>query len=271
MTETPRSSWVPQGVDVERPSAARIYDYYLGGGYNFESDRQFARKAISLLPSLPMIAQQNRVFLRRAVRFCVQNGIRQFLDIGSGIPSVGNVHEVARQVDPAARVVYVDNEPVAVAHSRMMLAQDPQTAVVQADVRDPESILDSPEVRRLIDFDEPVAVLMVALLHFIPHADEPKAFLAQYRDAMAPGSFLALSHATLEHQPAITEQVRQLYENSQNPMTARNRAELEILFDGFELVAPGIVFTPAWRPDSPEEVGDDPERSVIYAAVGRRR
>ncbi|WHT20717.1 SAM-dependent methyltransferase [Crossiella sp. CA-258035] len=271
MTENPRSGWVPQGVDVERPSAARIYDYYLGGGYNFESDRQFARKAIALLPSLPMIAQQNRVFLRRAVRFCVQHGIRQFLDIGSGIPSVGNVHEVAQQINPEARVVYVDNEPVAVAHSRMMLSGDPRTAVVQADVRDPDSILGAPETRALIDFDEPVGLLMVALLHFVPPADEPKAFLAQYRDALAPGSYLALSHATLEHQPAITEQVRQLYENSQNPMTSRTKAELEVLFDGFDLIAPGIVFTSAWRPESPEEVGDDPERSVIYAAVGRRR
>ncbi len=267
----PRAYWVPREVDTERPSAARIYDYYLGGGYNFESDRAFARKAIELLPTLPMIAQQNRVFLRRAVRFLISQGIRQFLDIGSGIPSVGNVHEVAQQVDPKARVVYVDNEPVAVAHSRMMLTGDPRTAVIQADVRDPDSILGAPETKKLIDFDEPVGLLMVALLHFIPHADEPKAFLARYRDAIAPGSHLALSHATLEHQPAHTEQVRRLYENSQNPMTSRTKADVEQLFDGYDLVAPGVVFTPAWRPDSPEDVGANPERSVIYAAVGRRR
>src|SRR5687768_6938834 len=180
-------------VDLTRPSAARVYDYYLGGAHNFAVDRQMAEQAIGLWPDLPLIMQANRAFLRRAVRFCVDAGIRQFLDLGSGIPTAGNVHEVAQSAAPDARVAYVDSDPVAVAYSRTILAENPLTVAVQADLRQPEQVLDHPEVRSLLNFDEPIAVMMVAVLHFVSDSDDPAAIIAGYREVMAPGSFLTIS------------------------------------------------------------------------------
>src|SRR5690606_36932678 len=165
MTE-PVESWVPAGVDVTKPSAARAYDAFLGGSHNFEADREFARKAEEVFPGVALSCQANRDFLRRAVLFGLNSGVSQFLDLGSGIPTVGNVHEVAQAVDPQARVVYVDNEPVAVAHSELLLANNDNAIIVRGDVRDPDHLLE--ESTRLIDFDEPVMLLMLALLHFIP-------------------------------------------------------------------------------------------------------
>jgi hypothetical protein len=174
-----RPSWVPAEVDLSRPSAARVYDYYLGGSHNLEVDRRMAREAISLWPDLPAIMQSNRAFLRRSVRYLAGQGITQFLDIGSGIPTVGNVHEAAQQADPRARVVYVDSDPVAVAHSRAILAGDEHTAVVHADLREPETFLEDPTARATLDLDQPIAVLMVAVLHFVSDEDDPFGAVAR--------------------------------------------------------------------------------------------
>ena len=266
-----QDSVVPPGdIDLTRPSAARVYDYYLGGAHNFAVDREMAEQAISMWPELPMIMQANRAFLRRAVRFCVDAGVRQFLDLGSGIPTVGNVHEVARQAAPDARVVYVDSDPIAVAYSKNILGSDPLTVAVQADMRRPEQVLDSAEVRSLLNFDEPIAVMMVAVLHFVPDSDDPAAILARYRDATAPGSFLVVSHASQEGQLEKAESHRDLYQRTPTPMTMRSKSEVIDLFAGFDLVDPGVVFLPLWRPVSVDDIDEHPERLAGLAAVGRK-
>jgi hypothetical protein len=264
------SNTMPSDIDLNRPSAARVYDYYLGGAHNFASDREMAERAIELWPDLPLIMQANRAFLRRAVRFCIASGVNQFLDLGSGIPTVGNVHEVARSVDPDARVVYVDIDPVAVTHSRTILGDDPRTSVLHADLRRPDLLLQRPEVTDLLDFSRPVAVMMVAVLHFVPDADDPAAIIAGYRDAMAPGSFLVVSHATHEGQPQRADEHQQLYQRTATPMSMRSRAELQALLDGFDVVDPGVVYLPLWRPESLDEVDEHPERFTGLAAIGHK-
>ena len=265
-----RPSWAPTGIDLERPSAARVYDYYLGGLHNFAADREMAARAVAEWPELPRIMQANRAFLRRAVRWLSAQGIDQFLDIGSGIPTVGNVHEVAQAANPAARVVYVDTDPVAVAHSEALLAADPLTGVVQADFVDAPSILGHPVTRSLLDFDRPVGVLVVALLHFVGDESRPGEILAEYRRAMAPGSHLVLSHASADGAPDRAPDHQELYRRTATPMSMRSRDEIAGLLDGFTVVDPGIVFLPMWRPDDPSAAADRPERFTGYAAVGRR-
>ena len=261
---------LPDEVDTERPSAARVYDFYLGGLHNFAVDREMARRAVADWPDLPRIMQANRAFLRRAVRYLADQGIDQFLDIGSGIPTVGNVHEVAQAARSDARVVYVDIDPVAVAHSRSLLADNPQTGVVRADMIDVDAVLGDPVTRSLLDFSRPVAVLVIALLHFVQDDREPGRALARYREAMAPGSFLALSHASPDGAPGKADEHQALYRRTPTPMRMRSRAEVEALLTGFTLVEPGIVFLPQWRPEDPPDAEDNPERISGYAAVGRR-
>lgn len=256
-------------VDIDKPSAARMYDYYLGGSHNFAADREMADAVARTIP-VKEVAVQNRAFLRRAVRFCVAQGIRQFIDIGSGTPTVGNVHEVAQEADPSCRVVYVDYEPVAFAHSQLLLKDEPQAEIVQADVRDPERILNAPETARLIDFDEPLAVMMVALLHFVPDSDEPGGIIERFRDEMVPGSHFVLSHVTEDAYAESVQKLVDIYRNSTNPVTTRSRAEVRTLFSGFELVEPGLVWTDEWRPEHPDLVSEDPASSLVYAGVGRK-
>jgi hypothetical protein len=265
-----RPDWAPTGIDVELPSAARLYDYYLGGFHNFEADREMGQKVLQLWPELPMIMKENRSFLRRAVRYLAGQGVDQFLDLGSGIPTVGNVHEVARQLNPDARVVYVDNDPVAVAHSRSILGEDAQTAVVQADVREPQLVLTDPALTQTLDLSRPVGVLMVALLHFVSDDADPAGLIGQFRDAVSPGSYLALSHATADHDPSRSAQARRLYQDTATPMTLRGAAEISELFPGFNLVAPGLVHLPLWRPDPDQGIEGDPARFSIYAGVARK-
>jgi SAM-dependent methyltransferase len=262
---------VPKSIDLTRPSAARVYDYYLGGAHNFAVDRAMAKRAIEMWPELPLIMQANRAFLRRAVRYCVAAGIRQFLDLGSGIPTSGNVHEVATADAPDARVVYVDDDPVAAAHSRFLLGEDPRCAVVQADLREPDLVLNSPEVRSLLDLSQPVAVMMVAVLHFIPDSDDPARVIAAYRDVLAPGSALVLSHATNGGRSERAAEHSRLYQSTATPMSMRSRAQVTGLLDGFEIIDPGVVFLPLWRPESPEDVDETPERLPGLAAVGHKR
>jgi hypothetical protein len=265
-----RPAWAPAELDLDRPNAARMYDYYLGGSHNFSVDRQVAVQAVEAWPDMPRVMQANRAFLRRAVRFLVSQGIRQFLDIGSGIPTVGNVHEVAHAADPDVRVVYVDTDPIAVAHSRAILAGDERTAVVEADGRKPETLLADPGVRGLLDLDQPVGLLMVALLHFVPDDDDPAGVVARYRSALAPGSYLALTHASADGRPDYALQVRELYRRTPTPLRLRNRAEFEALLAGWDPVEPGVVFVPAWRPEYPEDVDEDPGWTNTYGAVGLR-
>jgi len=266
-----RPSWVSSEVDLTRPSAARVYDYYLGGSHNLEVDRRMAREAISLWPDLPMIMQSNRAFLRRAVRYAAAQGITQFLDVGSGIPTAGNVHEIAQQANPQARVVYVDNDPVAVSHSRAILAGDERTVVVHADLREADGLLTDPLVAGTIDLDRPVAVLMVAVLHFVPDADDPFGAVSQVRARLARGSYLVLSHASAEGRPEVAGSHRDLYRRTSTPMTMRSRAEIVRFFDGFELVDPGLVWLPLWRPDRADRADLPPERTTGFAGVGRKR
>jgi S-adenosyl methyltransferase len=266
-----RPDWAPAGIDLDRPSAARVYDYYLGGFHNFAVDREMARRAIEMWPELPEIMKANRAFLRRAVQHLVAAGVRQFLDIGSGIPTVGNVHEVAQQAAPDARVVYVDNDPVAVEHSRAILGGNEQTAVVPADLREPERVLGSPALRRLLDLTEPVALLMVAVLHFVPDEAEPAGLVRRFRDAVAPGSYLVISHASSDGQPVLTQSHRDLYRRTATPMTMRTREQIAAFFDGYDLLEPGLVYLPLWRPYPDAEVDERPERFTGFAGVGRKR
>ncbi|MGJ7905035.1 SAM-dependent methyltransferase [Actinopolyspora sp. H202] len=261
---------LPPDVDLETASAARCYDYYLGGSHNFEVDRELGRKAEERVPHIKSLAQDNRAFLRRVVRYCLQRGIRQFLDIGSGIPTVGNVHEIAQEIDPESRVLYVDNEPVAVAHSRTILRGNERADVVQADLTEIDGILGSEQAARLLDPEEPIAVMMVALFHFVPDSARPAEIIRSYHEQMAPGSFLGFSHVTSEDYPEFTQSLVDLYLNSSNPATARDRAEITKLLADFELVEPGVVHVPDWRPETEEDRWQDPARSLLYGALGQK-
>ena len=265
-----RPAWAPAELDLDRPNAARMYDYYLGGSHNFAVDREIAVRAIETWPDMPRVMQANRAFLRRAVRYLVGQGVRQFLDIGSGIPTVGNVHEVAREAAPDVRVVYVDTDPIAVTHSRAILADDPHTVVVEADGRQPEALLALPEVTGLLNLDEPVGLLMVALLHFIPDEQDPYGILARYRLLLAPGSYLAVSHASVEG-TSDRSAAQELYRRTPTPIHFRGRAEVTRLFDGFELVEPSVVYLPEWRPEYPEDVDEHPEWVSGFCGVGLLR
>ncbi|WP_253779593.1 SAM-dependent methyltransferase [Goodfellowiella coeruleoviolacea] len=264
-----RDHWIPRNIDLVTPSSARLYDYYLGGSNNFAADRELARKVLAVAPQIRATALANRAFLRRAVRYLVAAGIRQFLDIGAGIPTVGNTHQIAQQLDPDIRVVYVDNEPVAVAHSELLLSDEPNAEIVEADFRDPAGVLDARETRALLDFDQPIGLLLCAVLHYVPDADRPAEILASYREALAPGSHVAITHITGDDQPDALREVAELYATSQNPGQPRSRDEFTALFAGFEVVEPGVVYLDQWRPERPEDVGEHPERSLAYGAVGR--
>jgi S-adenosyl methyltransferase len=265
-------SWVPPGVDTKRANVARVYDYWLGGTHNFLADQDLARSIAAVVPAAREAARDNRAFLGRAVRFLAGNGIRQFLDIGSGIPTEGNVHEIASQASPGARVVYADNDQVAVAHSRAILTGSSDAAVIEADLRKPREILSSAAVRGLIDFTQPTGLLLNMVLHFIDDADDPWQIVATLRDAIAPGSYLVLGHLTDENMPKVAHAAEKVYNRSVTTnIHLRSRADILCFFDGFDLVDPGLVYIPHWRPDSPADVPDDGSRSWALVGVGRRR
>jgi SAM-dependent methyltransferase len=263
---TDRPSWAPRGVDITQANVSRIYDYFLGGSHNFAVDREAARAALRSMPGIPAIARSNRAVMQRAVRFATDRGIDQFLDIGSGIPTFGSVHEVVRAQRADARVVYVDNDPVAVAHSRAVLADDPQAAIAAADLRNPTGVLNHPETRRL-DLGRPVALLLVAVVHFLKDADRPAEIIATLREALAPGSVLVITHATLDHGPSPDGQraVQSVYERTRTPLVMRSSAELRPFFAGFDVVEPGIVPLPHWRPNTRDEPYD---RAELHGLVG---
>jgi hypothetical protein len=273
-TTMAEADWTAADVDLTLPSSARLYDYMLGGSHNCAVDRTVAERIIEVSPDARSIAQANRSFLRRAVRVLVDAGIRQFLDLGSGIPTVGNVHEVAQQVAPDARVVYVDVEPVAVIHSTAILADNDRAAAIQADIRDIDRILADPTVRSLIDFSQPVGVLALSVLHFVPDEERPEEIIRALWQAMCPGSYLAVSHSTpVGKKPeAQAQDAKRILSRNTINVTMRSHAEVARLLAGFDLLEPGLVFAPQWRPDSPDDVfSGEPERSITLVAVGVKR
>ncbi len=265
MQNPPR--WVSASGDAERPNVARLYDYYLGGAHNFAVDREFAEQAMKVIPTAEIV-QHSRAFLRRAVKVCVANGIRQFLDLGSGIPTAGNVHEVAQKADPTCRVVYVDNEPATAAHGRTMLRDNPGAAMAQADIRDVGAVLRTPEVRRLLDLSEPVGVLLVAILPYLSDDDRPADVVARYRAEMAPGSHVVVSHLTGDVQPEMVEKLVGVAAETSTPIVARSRAEIEPMLAGFDLLEPGLVLIAQWRGEGEGATGAE---TVSYSAVGVKR
>jgi hypothetical protein len=265
------ASWVPAGVDTTKASVARVYDWWLGGEHNFRVDQDAARAMIAVEPRTRLIARAYRNFLIRAVRYLAgEAGIRQFLDIGSGIPTARNVHQVAQETAPGSRVVYVDSDDVAVAHSKLILDGNPDAAVILADLRDPQAILDHPDTRRLIDFTQPVALLLAAVLHFIPDTDKPDKILATLRRPLAPGSHLVISHGCNDTIPGKADAYASAY-NSRIAASGAFRSSEEIarFFDGFTLLEPGLVWAAQWRPDSPGDVPDDPSSLLGVAGVGK--
>lgn len=255
-------------VDVSTPSPARIYDYWLGGSHNFAADREVGRRAAAAMPTLPAAIRANRAFLRRIVHHLVtEEGVDQFLDLGSGVPTVGNVHEVAQAANPDVKVVYVDIEPVAVAHGRRMLADNDRATVIRADLRQPEDLLARTELTDVLDLSRPLAVLMIAVLHFLPDADRPRDVVRDYREQIVPGSFIALSHAA-DDEALPTEQatmVEDYQKSTEVPFVHRGPDVLADWLHGMELVPPGIVLTNQWRPDT------DPEAILrTFGALARK-
>jgi S-adenosyl methyltransferase len=258
---------------VSRPHPARMYDYYLGGKNHFAADREVAEKLLASVPSGRTGARENRAFLGRAVRYLTaEAGVRQFLDIGTGLPTTNNVHEVAQAAAPSARVVYVDNDPLVLAHARALLPSSPEgrTAYIQADLRDPTVILTDPVTRDVLDFSQPVALMLVAVLHFMPDEFKPAAAIATLLDALPSGSYLVASHLTAEHDPAGSAAGMRAYQAAGVPIQLRDSAEFAALaFTGLELVPPGVVLVSEWRPAG---MGPRPTAAEVncYGGVARK-
>ncbi|WP_188316641.1 SAM-dependent methyltransferase [Solihabitans fulvus] len=260
-------------MDLERASPSRVYDYLIGGGCNFAVDRQWAEQAIKRMPWIRAAARSNRAFLRRAVRMCAEEGVRQFLDLGSGIPTILSVHEMAWQVDRDCRVVYVDNERVAVAHSELTLAGIEGADIIEADMCDVDRVLGDPVCQRLLDLDRPIALLATASLYYIPDAELAARTVDRYLDAVPSGSYLVLSHATLgqDRRDAMKlSRVLEMTHSLTSAATARTPEWIAGLLAGLELVQPGLVYTSFWRPESLRAQDDTPWHDAMLAAVGRK-
>jgi hypothetical protein len=251
--------WVPPGVDTRRANIARVYDYLLGGTHNFLADQDVGRAIVAVEPNSWAIGQANRGFLGRAVRYLAGNGIRQFLDIGSGIPTQGNVHEVAQDAAPGAHVVYADIDPVAIAHSNAILAGNPNATIIEADLREPATALDRAASTGLIDFSQPVGLLLVAVLHFIPDEGDPWGIVTTLMDSLAPGSYLVVCHGTEEGAPGVAQAAEKVYKRAASAnLYMRSRVDIQRFFDGLDPVDPGLVAIPYWRPDSTASTPRDP-------------
>jgi S-adenosyl methyltransferase len=258
-------------IDTTRPHPARMYDALLGGKDNYAADRQAVRQVLKAAPEVRDSARANRAFLQRAVRFLVaEAGIRQIIDVGTGIPAAGNVHEVAGRAAAGTRVAYVDNDPIVHVHANALLTGTGTTSIVLADLRDPEAILTNPKVRGLIDFGQPVALLLVAILHFITDKENPARIIAAFRDALPAGSYLALSHATADFRPAVAQTAAAVYDQATSPVTLRSHAQIAAFFDGWELVEPGLVQVPLWRPDGRLPRPKELARIWVYGGVARK-
>ncbi|WP_300605602.1 SAM-dependent methyltransferase [Trebonia sp.] len=261
----------PPDVDIRTPNMARMYDYALGGKDNFASDREAVQNLFRLAPENAYVPRANRQFLGKAVRFAAEQGIGQFVDLGAGLPSQGSTHEVARLVRPDARVVYVDSDPVVLAHARALLpGSDPGLAIIGEDIRDTGGILEHPQTQRLIDFSQPAAVLFVAVLHGIPDADDPAGIVGEFVRRLVPGSYVILSHLTREGHPAdIVAKKEEVFAKSATPMKYRSRDEILRFFDGLDLVEPGLTTVTRWREQSPD-AQLDAAGSWTLAGVGRK-
>jgi S-adenosyl methyltransferase len=252
------------------PSSARIYDYLLGGKDNFPADRAAAEEITTLLPSIREAARWNRAFVRRAVRYLVRDlGITQLLDIGAGLPTVGNVHEVALQVTREARVVYVDHDPVVLAHARDLLSSEPNATIIGHDMRAVDAILSDPELRGMFYFDQPVGMLFVSMLQFLPDEDDPAGLITRLLAPFPAGSYVAITHGTADVAPKVKDAAK-IYEGATTQLHPRTRAHILSLVDGLELVEPGMVWTPQWRPDPGDQIPEDPSDSYYYAMVARK-
>ncbi len=258
-------------IDTSRPHPARMYNAYLGGKDNYAADREAVRRVLRAAPELRDTARANRAFLQRAVRFLARDaGIRQFIDIGTGIPTAGNVHEVAGEIAPGTRVIYVDNDPIVHTHANALLTGSGTTRIVLADLREPDAILGHPKVGELIDFSEPVGLLLVAVVHFLTDDERPGRIIATLRDALPPGSYLALSHATADFRTEAAQQAAAVYDQATSTITLRSHAEISAFFNGWDLIEPGLVQMPLWRPDGKPPRLKDLIRVWGYGGVGRR-
>jgi O-methyltransferase involved in polyketide biosynthesis len=262
------------GIDTSVPNVARIYDYILGGKDNFAADRQAARQLLDALPDIAGVVRDNRSFIGRVIRFLAgEAGIRQFLDLGAGLPTQSCVHEMTQAIAPDARVVYVDNDPVVCSHGRALLASREGVGVVLGDLRRPAEILRHPEVLARLDFSRPVGVLCVCALHFVPEEQKPHQIIAEYRDHLAPGSFLAITHGITAETPeddpdGAVESVTNVYQKASAQIHVRPRKEIERFFDGFEILEPGVVWMADWRPDPGTRPAGRP--NSLFGGVGRK-
>lgn len=284
MVGAEQANWTPQGIDTSRPNAARMYDFFLGGAHNFEVDRQAALAILAVAPQVRDAAWANRQFLRRAIRYALDQGIRQFLDLGSGIPTVGNVHEIVHATDPDGRVLYVDADPVVVGHAQALLNGTDRAGAIEADLREPAAILGHDQTRRLIDFRQPVTVLLVSVLHFVPSTtDELAAIVGELMRPAPPASLLVISHASRTVTTDATEAVTDLYGTTSTPLHLRSAHEIRSLLGDLDLVTPdrlraepaGLVPVTRWRPDPgpnewPPETADSPFLAGFLAGVGRK-
>lgn len=253
----------------DKPSAARIYDYLLGGKDNYPADREVARSMIAKLPNVQLAVQWNRAYLRRVVRFLVgEAGIRQIVDIGAGLPSVGNTHEIAEETAAETHVVYVDHDPVVIAHGRDMLQALDNTAIIKRDLLDPDSILSDEDLTRLIDFAKPTAIMLLSMLHFLADEEDPAGIIARLLAPFPSGSYVAISHATPDVLATVDPDLAK--SNAAHRVHERSRDEVLKLVDGLELVPPGLVWLPEWRPDPGTEPPEDVTQAYFYAVVARK-
>jgi O-methyltransferase involved in polyketide biosynthesis len=262
--------WLPTVIDTKTPHIARVYDYVLGGKDHFAADREAAELILKGNPGMRETCLEQRAFLRRAVRHAVGLGIRQFIDIGTGLPTQENTHEVAQAIAPETRVAYIDNDPIVLTHARVLMADrhHGRTVFIQADVRDPQRLLADPALVDLIDFTEPVAVLMVGLLHFLPDYEQPAAIVKAILDAVPSGSYLVASHGTPDFAPELGRATQAAYQNSSIPCRTRTRDEVLEVLSGIELVEPGLVLLAEWHPDGGEVPAG--HQIITYAAMGRK-
>jgi SAM-dependent methyltransferase len=263
---------LPLGIDVAVPSVARMYDYYLGGKDNYAVDREASDELLKVVPSTRELAVNNRRFLRRVVRLLAEEyGIRQFIDHGSGLPTQDNVHQVAQRVDPASRVVYIDNDPIVLAHGRALLEENDGTAVIQADMRDTDAVFSHPEVERLIDFGQPVAALFVSVMHCIPDSDDPAALVRRVAERLAPGSYLVVCQLVSEDKATRDFVTRFMDESTHgNWGRVRQAHEVERFFDGLEILEPGLVEVSTWRPDSDIGPKQTTQEWIEFGGLARR-